>query len=92
MGTAAFSSPNGFGLGPLLLNGIEIWAVGRKKLDMMPPLFNSGDDISSFVEGGTVQNDNGSLRRYRQESTLHPTEEDIGVDIAVPQFYGEKRE
>jgi hypothetical protein len=92
MGITPFPPPDGFGLRPFLLDGIEIWAVGRKKLDSVSPLFNGSDDIRSFVEGGPVQNDDSSIRRYWQECIPHPTQENVGVDVAVPKIHRQKCE
>jgi hypothetical protein len=92
MGIAPFSSSDGFGLRPLLLNRIQVRTIGRQELDGVPLLFDRGNDICSFVEGGTIQNDDGTLRYYRKESIPHPAKEDVRVDVAIPQVHGQKCE
>lgn len=92
MGIASLPTTHCFGLRPLLLNGIEIGAVGRQELDSMSPFFNHCDDIGSFVERCSVQDDDGSVGHDRKESQPYPTQEDVRVDVAVPKIYGQKRE
>jgi len=92
MRIASLPSSDGFGLRPFLLNRIQIRTVGRQKLDDMPLFLDGGDDIRSFVERGTIENDDGALRRYRQEGVPHPTEEDVGINIAVPEIHRQKCE
>lgn len=92
MGITPLPPPNGFGLCPLFLDGIQIRTVGRQELDGVSFLFDGSDDIRSFVERRTVENDDGTLRRHRQQSIPHPAQEDVGVDVAVPQIHGQKCE
>lgn len=92
MRIASFPSPDGFCLRPFLFNGIKIRTVGRQELDGVSLLCDGGDDIRSFVKRGTIENDDGTLWRYRQEGVPHPTKEDVGINIAVPEIHRQKCE
>jgi hypothetical protein len=92
MWITSLPAADGFGLRPFLLNGIEVRTVGREELNRMSPMFDGGNDVYSFVERCPVQDDDRIIRHDRQESLLHPTEEDVGVDVAVPEIYRQECE
>lgn len=63
---AADLSSHGFGLRPLFLNGIEIWAVWRQKLDAMTFSLDELKYIGAFMERSTIENNHrlmGSCRK-----------------------------
>lgn len=92
MRIAAFPAPYGFGLRPLLLNRIEVRTVRWEKLHGMPFLCDCFHDVSSLVKRCAVQDDD-RLRRYGGEECFpHPREEDIGVNVALPQLHCKQRE
>ena len=58
----------------------------------MSVFFNRRDDVGSFVERRSVQDDDGSVGHDGKEGQSYPTQENIGVDVAVPQIHRQKRE
>lgn len=53
-------------------------------------LFNGVRDIGSLVERRTVQDDDGRCGNGGEKGILHPRQEDIGVDVAIPQLHGKQ--
>lgn len=53
-------------------------------------LFDGRDDVRSFVEWRTIQDDHRLCRCTGEERVFHPRKEDGGVDIAIPQFHSEQ--
>ena len=92
MRITAFLPPYGFELCPLLLNGIQIGTVGRQELNGMPLGFDGLDDVRSFVERGSVENNDGCRRYGGQQCPSHPRKKDIGVNVAIPEFNREQHE
>lgn len=58
----------------------------------MSPLFHRRDDVGSFVERRSVQDDDGSVRHDGKEGEAYPTQKDVRVDVVVPEIHRQKRE
>lgn len=85
---ATGSSSYGFRLRPFFLDGIEIGTVWRQKLNTMTFLLDDLKDIGSFMERRTIQNDYWVMRSWWEQRGFHPFQEDIGIDVTVPNLHG----
>ena len=76
-------SSKGFGLSPLMLDGIEIRRIRGEVQKIMSCLFKGIFHCFPFVKSGIVQNDNTPLRKLGNEILDHPMIKDLCVDGRV---------
>jgi len=80
----------GFGLRPLVLDGIEIGGIRRQVFPGVAGLAKGVLDVLPFVESGVVQDDHGGGRQLGQEDLTEPGEEDLGVDAGFKKADGDE--
>lgn len=73
-----------------MFDGIEIGRIGREVFKGMPGLTQSILNISPFMEGGIIQDNDGGWRELGQEDVLDPGQKDIGVDAAFKEADGDQ--
>lgn len=82
----------GFGLRPLVLDGIEIGRIRRQVSPGVAGLTECVLDVLPFVEGGVIEDDHGGGRQLRKEHAVGPSEEDLGVDAGFKKANGDELE
>ena len=75
IGSSSDASEVSFELGESLLDGIEVWGIGRQEEEPAPAVFESLCGPRAFVGGEVVKDDHGSGFEARCELGL-----DIGVE------------
>jgi len=81
---------DGFGLRPLVFDGIEIRRIGRQVFQSVTGLTKGVLNILVFVEGGIIQDDHGGGGQLREKNRIDPGEEGIGVDTGLEEADGEQ--
>ena len=81
---------DGFGLSPLVLNGVEVGRIRREIFEGVAGLAEGVLNVGAFVESGVVQDDHGDGGKLRQEDVANPGEKDVRVDAGFEQADGDQ--
>ena len=81
---------DGFGLSPLVLNGVEVGRIRREIFESVAGLAEGVLNVGAFVESGVVQDDHGGGGKLRQEDVANPGEKDVRVDAGFEQADGDQ--
>ena len=66
---------DGFGLSPLVLDGVEVREIRRKRFQGVVRLAEGILNVRALVEGGVIQDDHGGRGQFRQEDVVNPGEQ-----------------
>ena len=65
---------DGFGLSPLVLDGVQVRGIRRKRFQGVARLAEGILNVRVLVKGGVIQDDHGGRGQFRQEDVVNPDE------------------